>query len=164
VNVLVAGFGNVFFSDDGMASEVIRMLAREELGAGVVVRDFGTGGMHLALEMLEGYDRVIIVDAVGREAPPGTVFAIDCTGEEVRVDAAPDPHAIGIGSMLALYRRVREQTATPAAPQILVVGCVPESLDEGMELSPPVRAALPACVELVRNLARQTAVMGASSE
>lgn len=161
MSVLVAGFGNVFFSDDGMASEVIRMLANEDLGTGVVVRDFGTGGMYLALEMLEGYDRVIIVDAVGRDAQPGTVFAIDCTGEEVAIDAAPDPHAIGIGSMLALYRRVRDQIAVDRAPQILVVGCVPQSLDEGMELSEPVREALPACADLVRKLARQNAVMGA---
>lgn len=152
MSVLVAGFGNVFLSDDGLAASVIPMLHAAQLGSDVTVRDFGTGGMHLALEMLGGYDRVIIVDAVARDDAPGTVFAIDCTDDPAPVNATPDPHVMGIASMLALYRRVHDQLGSTRNPQIIVVGCVPQNLNEGMELSKPVRDALPACAALVRKL------------
>ena len=79
MKTLVAGFGNIFRSDDGLGCEVLRALGTADLGESVRLRDFGTSGMHLALEMLSGYDAVVIVDAVGRDEPPGTVFAIDCS-------------------------------------------------------------------------------------
>lgn len=163
MSVLVAGFGNVFFSDDGLAAAVLALLHDTELGPNTAVRDFGTGGMYLALEMLAGYERVIIVDAVSRDAPAGTAFALDCTADEVDVHSVADPHAMSIGSVLALYRSMREQLGVENNPQIVVVGCVPQNLDEGMNLSEPVRAALPACADLVRKYARQDAVIGADA-
>jgi hydrogenase maturation protease len=163
VSVLIAGFGNVFFSDDGLGACVIRMLRNEDLGEGVHVRDFGTGGMHLALEMLKDYERVIIVDALAREAPPGTVFAVDCTCEGIDAWGPPDPHGMDVRGVLSLYRRLREQLGVLREPYIIVAGCVPESLEEGMELSATVRAAVPACAALVCKLARQSAALGAGS-
>ena len=155
MRTLVAGFGNIFKSDDGLGCAVLRLLAGEDLGRGVRVRDFGTGGMHLAFEMLEGYDRVVIVDALARSEPPGTAFALDVTGE--RADAvSADPHDMHIGALLALYARLREQSCITTAPQVFVVGCVPENVGDGMDLSECVRAALPACVGLVRKIVTGT--------
>jgi len=153
VNVLVAGFGNIFLSDDGFGCEAVRQLQATDLGPHVTVRDFGTGGLHLALEMVAGYDLVVIVDALARDAPPGTIFAIDCT-EEAIVAQQADAHAMTVGAVLGLYNQMREQSGARAA-RVIVAGCVPQALDEGMELSEPVRAALPSCVNLVRTLARQ---------
>lgn len=163
MKTLVAGFGNIFRSDDGLGSAVLRLLADEDLGPGVRVRDFGTGGMHLAFEMLDGYDRVLIVDAIARDDPPGTAFAIEITDEETGM-AQADPHDMHIGALFALYRRLREQSGMTTGPQVFVVGCVPESLDDGMELSEAVRAALPSCVQLVRKFVIDTPIAtGASS-
>jgi Ni,Fe-hydrogenase maturation factor len=62
------------------------------------------------------------------------------------------------------YAAMREQMDEAARPpRIFVVGCVPHTVDEGMELSEPVRAALPACVELVRKLALESAASGAQT-
>lgn len=162
MTALVAGFGNIFLSDDGLGSAVVRMLADVDLGRDVRVRDFGTGGMYLALEMLTGYDLVVIVDAIARADAAGTVFAMDCS-DECRIGGAPAPdaHAMDVGSVLALYARLREQSGVKNAPRVVVVGCVPQSVDEGMELSEPIRAALPACVDLVRKLTQQGVNMGA---
>jgi hydrogenase maturation protease len=157
VNVLIAGFGNIFRSDDGLGSQVIRLLANENLGPNVRICDFGTGGMHLALEMLAGYDRIVIVDAVGRDVPPGTTFAIACDPREfTNVSGAPDPHGMDIAGLLHLYFRLRERCGEDGDPEIFVAGCVPQSLDDGMELSEAVKAALPACVDLVRRLTTKT--------
>lgn len=158
MKTLIAGFGNIFFSDDGLGPAVARMLAQDDPGPGVRVRDFGTGGMYLALEMLNGYDTVVILDAVAREEPPGTLFAIEA--ESWSESSAPDPHAMDVGSVLALFERLRTQSAEACDPRIVVVGCVPETLAEGMELSEPVRAALPACANLARRIANESMATG----
>lgn len=161
MSVLVAGFGNIFLSDDGFGSAVIRELAGADRAPHVRLRDFGTGGMHLAMEMLGGHDLVIIVDAVARPEPPGTLFAIDCTNEYGFDETAPDAHAMTIGAVLAVYARMRDELSAPGTAEIIVVGCVPQDLGEGMELSEPVRAAIPACIELIHRLAQAGAVTGA---
>ncbi len=163
MSTLVAGFGNIFLSDDGVGPAVLRMLAGEHLGGDVRVRDFGTGGIHLALEMLAGYERVIIVDALSRNDVPGTVFAVDCSKEEVLGAGPPDAHAMTVADVLALYKQLRAQSGLKRDPEIIVVGCVPQCLEEGMDLSEPVRAALPACVDLVRRLAHEPTGTGVPS-
>jgi len=53
--MLVAGVGNVFFGDDGFGPEVARVLLGEPLD-GAKVEDFGIRGLHLAYELLNGYE------------------------------------------------------------------------------------------------------------
>lgn len=163
MNVLIAGFGNIFRSDDGVGCTVARLLASEELPRGVRVRDFGTSGMHLALDMLGEYDLIVIVDAIWRDEPAGTVFAVVCEQETFDAVQPADAHAMTVDAVLALYKRLREQTGDPRERRIAVVGCVPENLDDGMELSEPVRAAIPACIDAVRRLTDRYLAMGAQS-
>lgn len=62
--VLVAGVGNLFLSDDGFGPEVVRALAgADTLPPGVRVVDYGIRGMHLAYDLLDGYDALVLVDA-----------------------------------------------------------------------------------------------------
>ncbi|MFN2449014.1 MAG: hydrogenase maturation protease [Candidatus Baltobacteraceae bacterium] len=151
MNALVAGFGNVFFNDDGFGPEVARTLAAQTPMPNVRVRDFGTGGMHLALEMLEAYDLIVLVDAIGRNDEPGTLFVIE-PGESTAAASAPDAHAMDVTGVLSIYERLRRDLEPGRAPKILIAGCVPADTGEGMTLSEPVRAAVPGCVDLVRGL------------
>ncbi len=41
------------------------------------VEDFGIRGVHLAYELLDGYDALVLVDAVPMGEPPGTVAVIE---------------------------------------------------------------------------------------
>jgi hydrogenase maturation protease len=162
-SALIAGFGNIFRSDDGFGSAVVQTLSYADFPGGVRIHDFGTGGLQLALDMLAGYHLVVIVDAIARDAPPGTLFALACDEEAVDSAAPADAHAMTVDAVLALYARVYEHSGLTRKPKIVVVGCVPETLDEGMELSEPVRAAIPACAEMVRRVADRYLVMGAQS-
>lgn len=161
MNTLVAGFGNIFRSDDGLGPAVIRQLWHEGVGENVCLRDFGTGGMHLALEMLGEYDVVIIVDAVGRDEPPGTAFTIELDRAALdaidanAAEAPADAHDMNVGAVVRLYRTLRAQGEIAHEPQIFVVGCVPKNTQDGMGLSEPVLAAVPVCADLVRRLAQQ---------
>lgn len=156
-SILVAGIGNVLLADDGFGVEAARLLAQRELPAGVKVADFGIRGMDLAYELQEDWDVAILLDAVARGEPPGTLFVIEHDpGSEVDEGEALDPHGMDPLKVLALARVLG---AVP--PRVLVVGCEPAVLvapdDERivMELSEPVRAAARRAVELVESLIEQ---------
>ena len=66
--VLVAGIGNLFNGDDGFGPEVVRRLAASAaLPEQVRVVDYGIRGMHLAYDLLDDWDALVLVDAVPGE-------------------------------------------------------------------------------------------------
>jgi hydrogenase maturation protease len=139
---LVAGVGNVFLRDDGFGVEVVQRLAAGPVPAGTKVVDFGIRGLHLAFELLDGYDTVVLVDALARGGPPGTVYVV----EPDAPDEAPpvDGHDLNPEAVLALARSL----GGPAG-RVLIVGCEPADTGEGMGLSAPVAAAVDVAVRTV---------------
>jgi len=61
--VLVAGVGNVFLGDDGFGVETVRRLAERDLPEHIEVLDIGVRGVHLAYQLLDGYDTLILDEA-----------------------------------------------------------------------------------------------------
>jgi hydrogenase maturation protease len=145
--VLVAGVGNIFLGDDAFGVEVAHRLTGERLPAGVRVADFGIRSLHLAYELLDGaYDLTILIDASVRGNRPGTLYVIEPdTGE--RNQPAADGHSMNPDSVFAA---VRALGGTPG--RVLIVGCEPSSVEEGMGLSAEVAAAAGEAVGLVREL------------
>ena len=159
MTTLIAGFGNIFLGDDGFGPAVIEALDFDAFGHDVKIRDFGISGMHLALEMSAGYELVIIVDAVARDDEPGTIFAIEAqSGQGATIDA----HDMDVAGVLALYEELCEREKRTQRPRVVVIGCVPESLCEGMGLTGRVRAAIPACIGLVHAFAGAKTPTGAA--
>jgi len=150
MTVLVAGVGNIFLGDDGFGVEVARRLKAVDLGSDVKVADFGIRGVHLAYELLDGYELVILIDAAPRGSEPGTLYVIEPDEPE-----APDPdevppldaHGMDPGAVLSLLGVLGGQV-----DRLLVVGCEPAVVDEGMTLSPAVEAAVDPAVSLVQDL------------
>ena len=148
--VLVAGVGNIFLGDDGFGVEVARRLKNAELPPDVKVSDFGIRGVHLAYELLDGYDLVILVDASPRGGEPGTLYVIEPDEPEPPdPDEVPplDAHGMDPAAVLALLGVLGGHV-----DRLLVVGCEPAVADEGMTLSPAVEAAVDPAVSLVQEL------------
>jgi hydrogenase maturation protease len=155
--VLVAGIGNVFQSDDAFGVEVAAVLAAQTLPPGVRVEDFCIRGVHLAYELLEGYDGLIIIDAVPMGEPPGTLAVIapelaSGDGDETAGEGAVvDAHTMNPDVVLATLRRLGGSVET-----IRIVGCQPADLRDGMGLTPAVAAAIEnaaqLCVQLVSEM------------
>ena len=152
--ILVAGIGNVFLRDDGFGVEVSHLLGRRALPDGVRVEDYGIRGIHLAYDLLEGYDALVLVDAVPMGESPGTLAVIDpepAIGRPTRSSSnadegsviAVDAHAMSPDIVLATLTRLGG-----SVDRIVIVGCQPGNLDEGMGLSPAVRGAVTAAVDL----------------
>lgn len=152
---LVAGIGNIFLGDDGFGSAVARELATRDLPDGVEVADIGIRGVHLGYQLLDGYDTLVVVDALQRGEPPGTVTTLRTRlADHLPSDdsSAPvDPHAMGPDAVLALLARLAA-SAGAAVDNVYVVGCEPACLDEGIGLSPAVEAAIPLATTTVVEL------------
>lgn len=163
MTVLVAGIGNVFLSDDGFGVEVVRALRdRDGLPDGVEVLDTGIRGMHLAYQLLDGYDALVLVDAVQRGSAPGTLHTLEHDLDAPRPDGvALDAHGMDPAAVLGLLDDLaRSMGIDRPVGRVLVVGCEPARLEEGIGLSPAVAAAVgpaaDAVTELVRTLVGTT--------
>lgn len=155
-SVLVACVGNIFREDDGFGSAVAAALAGTELPDEVRVVDYGIASVHLVYELLNGYDVLVLVDTVSQQdGPPGTLYLIEPELSPTD-DGDPlpsvllDPHDLSPGGAMSLV-----PTLGGAVGRILVVGCQPQSLDDGIGLSDPVRGAVQPAVRMVKGVVEE---------
>ena len=161
MRILVAGIGNVFCGDDGFGVEVVARLAGRALPEGVEVADFGIRGFDLAFDLMDGPDAAILVDAVPRGQPAGTLCLLEPDPDDLDEAAAVDGHAMNPKAVLAMVRRHGGRL-----PRTYVVGCEPGVVDpEGtgrMGLSEPVAASVGAAADMVEALVRRLAAPAAA--
>jgi hydrogenase maturation protease len=141
--VLVAGIGNIFLSDDGFGPEVARRLTQRPLPTGVKVVDYGIRGMHLAYDLLEGYDGLVIIDALPRQGTPGDIVVLQ-VGPEDLGDGDFDAHGMEPVSVLGSLGALGGEL-----PPTYVVGCEPADVQDGMGLTAPVEAAVDRAIDAV---------------
>jgi hydrogenase maturation protease len=148
--ILVAGIGNIFLGDDAFGVEVAWRLASRPLPPGVEVGDFGIRGFDLAHALLDDLDAAVLVDATPRGGAPGTLYVIEPEADAPGTAASIETHGMHPVRVLHLAHALGGQP-----PRVLVVGCEPAPLAEGLEeegwmgLSDAVQAAIEPAVELV---------------
>ncbi|MCW2762170.1 MAG: peptidase [Marmoricola sp.] len=145
MTILVAGIGNLFNSDDGFGPEVVRRMGGRA-DADVRVVDYGIRGMHLAYDLLDGYDALVIVDAVPRGDSPGEVTVLEVGPDDLAHEDF-DPHGMNPVAVLASL-----DSLGGTLPPTYVVGCRPASTEDGIGLSEAVEAAVPPAVGVVERL------------
>ncbi len=147
--ILVAGVGNLFLGDDGFGPEVARRLAGRPLPDGVRVVDYGIRGAHLAYDLLDGYDALVLVDTVpapveDRPGRPGELRVIEVSAADLG-GGELDAHGMDPVAVLAGL-----ETLGGTLPRTVVVGCQPAGCAEGIGMSEPVQSAVEPAVQLVR--------------
>lgn len=148
--ILVLGLGNPLQADDGIGCRVTETLEQRALPDDVEVMDGGTPGVGL-INLFEGRQRVIIIDAAEMEREPGTMLRfrpedVALTGSTQRFSL----HRSGVADALSLAR-----TLGIALPDIIVFGVQPARVDWSEVLSPAVQAVVPQVVDAIL---RETAV------
>jgi hydrogenase maturation protease len=151
--VLVAGIGNIFFGDDGFGVEVVRRLRERVLPDGVAIVDFGIRGLDLTYALVDGYDAAVLVDALPRGGPPGTLYVLE---PDVATSDTPSIETHGMEPMKVLRLA---SALVGRLPVLRIVGCEPAPPEEvgemAMGLSPTVAAAVPEAVRVVETLVTQ---------
>ncbi|CAA9378297.1 MAG: Hydrogenase maturation protease [uncultured Nocardioidaceae bacterium] len=154
--VLIAGIGNIFCGDDGFGPEVVRHLAsagQPALPAGVTLVDYGIRGLHLAYDVLDGYDALVLVDALPGEGRPGELKVLEVGADDVprpAPGAELDAHSMSPVAVLSSVSTLGGQL-----PPTYVVGALPADLSEGIGLSEPMTAAVPRAADTVRALLQE---------
>ncbi len=154
--VLVAGMGNVLRRDDGFGVEVAQRLARSAVLPGdVKVIEVGIGGVHLVQELMDGYEALVIIDAVERGSEPGTVHLLEAEvadltlwTEEARADFLADMHYTTPSKALILAKALGV-----LPPRVFILGCQPGETEAlGIGLTDVVERATAEAIREIETL------------
>ena len=143
-SLLVIGLGNPLRQDDGVGCRVIRELAARELPPEVELLDAGAVGLGL-LDLIEGRERAIVVDAAEMGLPPGEFARF--MPEQVLLKAKAESlsfHEAGLADALVLA-----EVLGLSLPRLVILGVQPQVMGWGEGLSPAVEAVVPALVAAV---------------
>lgn len=147
--------------DDGFGPAVVRALeCSGALPPEVCLLEVGIGGIALVHELLEGCGVLIVVDAVDRGGPPGTLYVLEPEVPASETLSAPehafmatDLHEVVPGRVLLMAHALGV-----LPPEVRIVGCQPAETEEfSLELSPVVERAVPEAVRVIRSLLHQLA-------
>lgn len=153
---LVAGVGNILRGDDGFGVAVAQnLMEARRLQGDVTVFESGIAGIALVQELMSGFDVLIIVDAIERDGPPGTLYLLEPevaeTEERSRIalhQSLADAHYSDPAKVLTLAKALG---VLPS--RVFLLGCEPGGYDElGADLSPPVRRAVEIATSRIESL------------
>ena len=145
MKTIVLGVGNPILQDDGVGLHVIEALRQRLTNPLVTVETASTGGMNL-LDMIRGYEKVILIDAVKQnDSKPGEVKRFLLS--DFHSVHSCNPHDVSLSEAL----HVAEQLGEKHLPlQIILIGItVKNTYEFGEHLSNEVSSAIPTAVSLV---------------
>jgi hydrogenase maturation protease len=112
--------------------------------------------MHLAYDLLEEWDALILIDAVPNRGSPGRVHVFEADLETLSSTAGLEAHSMDPAAVFSTLRAL-----DGVAPYTVVVGCEVYDAEEGLGLSESVSAAVPDAVRAVEELIARLAVTSA---
>jgi hydrogenase maturation protease len=125
----------------------MRHVPQELAGPSVRVADYGIGGMHLAYDLLDEWDALVLVDAVPDRGTPGSLHVFEADHETLSATVGLDAHAM---DPAAVFATLAALGGTP--PYTVVIGCEVDNVDEGIGLSEPVAASVPDAVRAIEDV------------
>jgi hydrogenase maturation protease len=146
---LILGIGNILLSDEGVGVHVVETIQSQaaagqiRLPEDVDVFDGGTFGIDL-IDTLAGRRKVICIDAVAFDGPPGTVIRFSAADLAEKKTADMSLHQLGLLETLQMARQLG------CAPQeVVIFGIVPKDISPGLEMTAEVAAVVPKVIDLV---------------
>jgi hydrogenase maturation protease len=155
MRTLLLGLGNDLYGDDGVGIYAVRKMREDAQKRGaqtcqqedVEMEVCPLSGLAL-LDVIIGYDRLILVDTIKRKDPkPGRIHLLE--GNELRAIPGPSPHYVSVPQAIALGRKLGLHV--PSRIQVVAVEAkAGYSLGEG--LSAEMKRKLPAIIRKVRHI------------
>ncbi|MEE9440779.1 MAG: hydrogenase maturation protease [Candidatus Thermoplasmatota archaeon] len=149
MKTVVLGVGNPILSDDGVGIHVVNQLKQHINNPNITIDEALTGGMNL-LDLLLGYDKAIIIDAVKTtgDGEEGEVKRIPLGGFSTMHSC--NPHDVSLTEAIQMAEKLGE---TRIPKEIIIIGIMMKKLpcEFGEKLSEKVAAAVPKAVEIALN-------------
>lgn len=153
MKTIILGVGNPVLGDDSVGLHVARALCKELDQAEATVMETSVAGMDF-LELLAGYDRAIIVDAIQtRGGKAGEIYRLELEAFEA-TGGAGISHNLDFVTAIELGRKLN--ISLPR--QIVIYAIEVKDVDSYSEdCTPEVRAAIPNCTGmLVKELSKNS--------
>lgn len=145
----MVGCGNLLCSDDAAGLAAVRCLNAGVVPDGVCVVEAGCPGYRL-LDLISGFDRAVLVDAVVSGAPPGTLHRFGTGALPPRNLLPLSLHGANLVDALALGQVVAPERMPP---EIVILGIeIADRTPYREGLSPEVARALPDLVQAIREI------------
>jgi hydrogenase maturation protease len=148
MKTIILGVGNQILGDDGVGIHVVKELKKRVNNSDITLEDAVTGGMNL-LELLLGYDKAIIIDAVKTEdGEPGEVKRIPLTNFSTMHSC--NPHDVSLIEAIEMAKKMGEGQIPK---EIIVIGILLKEIpcEFRESLSEKTAAAVPKAVEMTLN-------------
>lgn len=140
---LVLGIGNVWRGDDAVGLLAARALHARRL-PGVTVVEASTVDPSL-IARWQGYDRLVLIDAVVSGAAVGSVHRFDLSQAPFPTDLfCCSTHSFNLATLIELARTLRR-----LPPQVWLFGIEVHALNHGRPVSAEVRAGLANCIDRI---------------
>lgn len=141
---MVLGLGNLLLGDEGFGIHVVRCLRDVKLPGNVRVVEGGVGGFNL-LGHLDGVKRLLVVDVMMMDSPPGKLHVL--TQEPVEPGKQIISfHQVGVLELMSMWRLLGNE------PEVTFLVTCPERMEWGTELSPPLQSAVDEASKLIQGL------------
>jgi hydrogenase maturation protease len=145
MKTVVVGIGNPILRDDGVGIHVANELKKHIDDNDVVFDEAYTGGMNL-LDIIVGYERAILIDAVNlSNAKPGDIKRL--TIDDLSCCHTCNPHDVSLREALELAKKLGEHKIPK---EIVVIGIVVKDnqCEFGEELSAKMKKSVPKAVAM----------------
>jgi len=139
---LVLGVGNLLLKDEGVGVHVAQKMMRMDLPENVQVVDGGTATLDI-LPLVDGVDRLIIVDALKGGEAAGTIYKL--TPEDIMQDKQ-EPLSL---HQIDLLQTLDMCALIGSKPSTVIIGIEPKEISFAVGLSSEVEGRIPRVIELV---------------
>lgn len=148
--IAIIGIGNPLMSDDGAGVAVLDIL-RDSVPAGVEIIELGSGGLTL-LHRMEGFDSVVLADAVDFGGEPGEVRVFSPDDVNSVKTVGYSLHDVDILKVIELARKMGH-----CPERIMIAAIQPVNLDHSAEMTSAVRDNLEVLAGKIRELVTEWA-------
>ena len=167
--IIVLGVGNLLLQDEGVGVHVVKMLSNILTEAKNPTYDYPNleiidGGTSPEIaSLIEGAEKLIIIDAVKGGKEPGTVYrfaiddvAINSSGN-AGVSLSPKEAYLEIRANLSLHQmniidNLQMLSLIGKQPkEVIVIGIEPKTIELGLELTPEIQSKIPKIITLVKD-------------
>jgi len=148
MKTIILGIGNSILSDDGVGIHVVREVKKRIKNTNITVDEAMTGGMNL-LDLIIGYDKAIIIDAVkSKDDEHGFVRRIPISNFNTMHSC--NPHDVSLIEAIEMAKKLGEKRIPK---QIIIIGIMMKELpcEFGEILSDEIQATVPKAIELTLN-------------
>ncbi len=141
---VVLGVGNVLFKDEGVGVHAVRILQTKLSSSAGDVEVIDGGTSPDIWPLIDGANKLIIIDAVKGGCEPGTIYRFTPQQMVAERGLITSVHQMGILENLSLMELVGGKPE-----ETVIIGVEPVELEPGLELSAKLQERMPKIIKTV---------------